>query len=39
VFHVPVCQVAGLKDAIVEYLAAVDELIQGEEVREVSIAS
>ena len=28
-----------IQDAIVEYLAVVDELVQGQEVREVSIAS
>ena len=28
-----------IQDAIVEYLAVVDELVQGQKVREVSIAS
>ena len=28
-----------IQDAIVEYLAVVDQLVQGQEVREVSIAS
>lgn len=28
-----------IQDAITEYLAAVDQLVQGQEVREVSVAS
>jgi predicted RNase H-like HicB family nuclease len=28
-----------IKDAITEYLAAVEQLVQGQEVREVSVAS
>ena len=30
---------ANIKDAIAEYLAAVDELVQGQEFREVSVSS